>query len=182
MSQNIYLRVCRSCGADFAKTVKVCPHCGKNTQSGLLLMLIIGMGCLALVAAFAIPINKGQSDDMKIIAEATLDQINTTELATVINNKKSHSDPVTQNKVKEITGKIVQWDLEVFVCTKAVDYYQMVTKPTANVPGTLLSVYPRNNQEKQYLEDIKPGYLITIKGKISGVRQGRIKIDPAIII
>ena len=182
MSQNSYLRVCRSCGEDFAKTMAACPHCGKKVQSGMLLMLIIGLGCLALVAAFAIPINKGRSDDMKIITEAAVDRINSAELATVFKNKKSPNDPGTQNKIKEITGKIVQWDLEVFVCTKAVDYYQMVTKPTANVPGTLLNVYPRNNQEKQYLEDIKPGYLITIKGKISGVRQGRIKIDPAIII
>jgi len=181
MSQNTYIRVCRSCGANFART-KWCPHCGKKVQSGLLLTLLIGMGCLSLVAAFAIPSNKGQQDDMKIIVEATLDQINTTELATIISNKKSHSDPGVQNKFEEITGKIVQWNLEVFVCTKAVDYYQMVTKPTANVPGTLLNVYPRNNQEKQYLENIKPGHLITIKGKISGVQQGRIKINPAIII
>ena len=76
MNESSYLRMCRSCGADFAKTVTACPHCGKKVQSGTLLMLIIGLGCLAVVAAFALPINKGQSDDMKIISEASVDQIN----------------------------------------------------------------------------------------------------------
>jgi Tfp pilus assembly protein FimT len=182
MSQSTYLRMCRSCGADFAKTVKVCPHCGKKVQSGTLLMLIIGLGCLAVVAAFALPVHKGQSDEMKTISVAAVDQINAAELAAVFGNKKTQNDPGTRNKVKEITGKVVQWDLEVFVSTKTGDYYQMVTKPTADVPGTLLKVYPQDNQQKNYLESIKPGNTIKIKGKIAGIQQGRIKIDPAIII
>ena len=182
MSESSYLRMCRSCGADFAKTVKVCPHCGKKVQSGTLLMLIIGLGCLAVVAAFALPVHKGQSDDMKIISEAAVDQINAAELATVLGSKNSQNDTAARNKVKEITGKIVQWDLEVFVSTKSVNCYQVVTKPTADAPGTLLKVYPRNNQDMKYLETIKPGYRITIKGKVAGFQQGRIKIDPAVII
>ena len=182
MSQSTYLRMCRSCGADFAKTVKACPHCGKKVQSGTLLMLIVGLGCLAMVAALALPVNEGQSDDMKLISEALVDQINAAELATVLGNKNSLNDPETRNKVKEITGKIVQWDLEVFVSTQTADYYQMVTTPTAGVPGTLLKIYPQDNQQKNYLESIKPGNTIKIKGKISGLQQGRIKIDPAIII
>jgi hypothetical protein len=182
MSQSSYLKVCRSCGEDFAKTVKACPHCGKKVQSGRVLMLIIGLGCLGLVATFAIPTNTGRLDSMKLIADAAVDQINTAELAAVFNNKQSPNDPATQNKVKEITGKIVQWDLEVFVSTKSVDSYQMVTKSTAAVPGTLVRLYPRNSQEKQYLETIKPGDQITIKGRISGFQQGRLKIDPAVVI
>ncbi|CAB1059043.1 hypothetical protein D1BOALGB6SA_3801 [Olavius sp. associated proteobacterium Delta 1] len=182
MSQSSYLRVCKSCGADFAKSVKACPHCGKKIQSGMPLILIIGIGCLALVATLAIPIKSVQSDDMKMIATATVDQVNAAELATVLNNKKSHNDPIAQNRVKEVTGKIVQWDLEVFVCTKSADVYLTVTKPTAGAPGTLLKVYPLNDQQKKYLATIKAGNRITVKGKISGIQQGRIKIDPALII
>jgi hypothetical protein len=174
--------MCRSCGADFAKTVKECPHCGKKVQSGMLLMLIIGLGCLALVAAFALPINNGQTDDMKILSEASVDQVNAAELAGVLGGKNSKNDPGIQNKVSELTGKIVQWELEVFVSTKTAGYYQMVTKSTANAPGTLLKVYPQDSQQQNYLERIKPGNTIKIKGKISGFQQGRIKIDPAMII
>jgi len=182
MSQSTYLRVCKSCGEDFAKTVKECPHCGKKVQSGMLLMLIIGLGCLALVATFAIPVNKGQSDDMEKIAAAQVDQVNAAELASLLNNQSSPNSLRAQEKAGEITGKIVEWDLEVFVSTKSADCYQMVTKPTAGAPGTLLKVYPRDNKEKNYLENIKPGNTIRVKGKISGLQQGRIKIDPAIII
>jgi hypothetical protein len=182
MAQSSYLRVCKSCGEDFAKSVKECPHCGKKVQSGMFLMLIIGIGCLAMVAAFAIPINKGQSDDVKMITSASVDHINLTELATLLNDKKSQNGPQARNKAQEIAGKIVQWDLEVFVCTQSADCFQMVTKPTAGIPGTLLKVYPRDNQQKKYLETIKPGTAIKVKGKISGIQQGRIKIDPALII
>ena len=30
MDQSSYLKVCKSCGEDFAKSVKECPHCGKT--------------------------------------------------------------------------------------------------------------------------------------------------------
>lgn len=182
MDQSSYLRICKSCGEDFAKSVKECPHCGKKVQSGMLLMLIIGIGCLALVAAFAIPIGKGQSKDLKMIVIAPVDHVNAPELATLFNNKKAQMSHQAQDKAKEITGKIVQWELEVFVATKSADSYQIVTKPTTIVPGTLLTVYPRNSQQQSYLDSIKPGFTIQIKGKISGIQQGRIKINPAIVI
>ena len=150
MSQSTYLRVCKSCGADFAKTVKECPHCGKKVPSGTLLMLIIGLGCLALVAAFALPITTGQPDDAKILAEASIDEINAAELARLLDHKNPDNDPGVQKRVRDITGKIVQWELEVFVSTKTAGYYQMVTKSTADAPGTLLRVYPQDNQQKNY--------------------------------
>jgi hypothetical protein len=182
MDQSSYLRVCNSCGKDFARSVKACPHCGKKIHSGMLLMLILGIGCMALVAAFAIPIGKDQSKGLKSIEVAGVDHVNASELATLFNDKKLQMSPRVQEKAAEITGRIVQWELEVFVSTKSVDSYQMVTKSTAGVPGTLVRVYPRNSQEKKFLETIKPGDQITIKGKISGFQQGRLKIDPAIII
>ena len=87
-----------------------------------------------------------------------------------------------QDKANEITGKIVQWELAVFVATKTTDCYQIVTTPTTHIPGTLLTVYPRNSQQQSYLDSIKPGSTIKVKGKISGIQQGRIKINPAFII
>lgn len=181
MDPSSYLKECKSCGEDFAKSVKVCPHCGQEVQSSMILMLIIGIGCLALAAAFAIPINKNQSNDIEEILAASADNISATELAAVVNNKNSQMNPQAQNKVNEITGKIVQWDLEVFVITKSEDSYQIVTKPTPNAPGALLRVYPRNNQQKIYLGNIIPGDTIRVKGKISGIQLGRIKINPAIV-
>ena len=182
MNQSSYLRKCNSCGEDFAKSVKECPHCGKKVQSGMLLMLIIGIGCLAVAATFAIPIGNDQSTDLKTIAVAPVDQVNVPELATLFNNSKSLMSQQVQDKANEITGKIVQWELEVFVTTKTTDCYQIVTIPTTHIPGTLLTVYPRDSQQQSYLDSIKPGSTIKVKGKISGIQQGRIKINPALII
>jgi len=148
----------------------------------MLLMLILGIGCAALVAAFAIPIDKDQSKDLKSIEVADVDHVNASELATLFNDKKLLMSPQVQEKANEITGKIVQWELEVFVATKSMDRYQIVTKSTANSPATLLTVYPRNSQQQSYLDSIKPGFSIQIKGKISGFQQGRIKIDPAVVL
>jgi hypothetical protein len=182
MDQSSFLRVCKSCGEDFAKSVKECPHCGKKVQSGMLLMVIIGIGCLALAAAFAIPISKKQPDDMKMIAIAPVDQVDTAELAALFNDRKMQTSQQAQRKAKEITGKIVQWELEVFVVTKSADCYQVLTKPTKSVPGTLLTLFPRNSQQESYLDSIKPGFTIQIKGKIAGFQQGRIKINPACML
>ena len=182
MAPSSYLKVCKSCGGDFAKTVKECPHCGKKVPSGNFLMLIIGIGCLALAAAFAIPADNGRSDETEKISTAPVDPLNIVELAGVFKDQTSHKDSRAQNKAKEITGKIIQWNAEVFVCTQSAGYYQLVTKATASAPGTLLMIYPRNNQQKNFLENIKPGNVIEVKGKISGMQQGRLKIDPAMII
>ena len=182
MAPSSYLTVCKSCGMDFAKAVKECPNCGKKVHPGRFLMILIGVGCLALAAAFAIPVDIGLSDDKEKITSAAVDPVKSDELAGVFKNKNSQYDSRAQKKAKEITGKIIQWDVEVFVCTPSAGYYQMVTKSTASAPGTLMKIYPRSQQQKNYLENIEPGSRIKIKGKISGMQQGRLKIDPALII
>ena len=106
MSQSTYLRVCKSCGEDFAKTVKECPHCGKKVQSGMLLMLIVGLGCLALVATFAIPVHKGQSDDMEKVAAAPVDQINAAELATLLNSQRGHTHAFNADEIRDIFWRL----------------------------------------------------------------------------
>lgn len=182
MDQSSFLRECKSCGEDFARSVKECPHCGTKVQSSMLLMLVIGIGCLAIVATFAIPAKKDPSGDMKKMVSAMVDHINAAELAALLSSDNSQNDSRVQNKAQEISGKIVQWNLEVFVCTKSDQFYQVVTKSTADVPGTLLTVYPLNKQQRNYLDRIKPGSTIEIKGKIAGIQRGRIKIKPALII
>ncbi|MEJ2169226.1 MAG: hypothetical protein P8X90_27265 [Desulfobacterales bacterium] len=182
MVQSSFLRVCKSCGEDFAKSVKECPHCGKKVQSGKPLILIIGIGCLALAAAFAIPIGKDQPDDMKMISIAPVDQIDSAELAALFNDRKLQTSQQAQRKVREITDKIVQWELEVFAVTESADCYQILTKATKSAPGTLLTLFPRDSKQQNYLDNLKPGFTIRIKGKIAGFQQGRLRINPAFLL
>ena len=106
----------------------------------------------------------------------------TLEIAKIFNNRKEHTDSELLNKEKEITGKIIEWQLKVFVVTKTPDHYRIVTHPTIEAPGALLTVYPQRDRAPKYLEGLKPGHTIKIKGKITGALRGRIKIDPAFII
>ena len=87
-----------------------------------------------------------------------------------------------KSREEEITGKIVQWELEIFVVTRSSDYYKIVTKATSDAPGALLTLYPLDDQQIMYLDNIKPETSVKIKGKITGIQQGRIKINPAVII
>ena len=182
MDQSSFLQTCKSCGEGFAKSVKVCPHCGKKNHTGIMMMLIIGIGCLAMVAAFAIPVKKDQSADMEKIVSAPVDAVNAAELAEVLRGKTSPNDPYVIKQAHKITGKVVEWDVEVFVNTKSTASFQMVTKSTSRVPGTLVIVYPRSDEQKKDLEQIKPGDRIRVKGIISGIQKGRVKMDPAVIL
>jgi hypothetical protein len=76
----------------------------------------------------------------------------------------------------------VQWDLEVFAVTNSAGCYQVLTKSTTSAPGTLATVYPQDSQKQSYLDGIRPGSTIRIKGKIAGIQQGRVKINPAVIL
>ena len=48
--------------------------------------------------------------------------------------------------------------------------------------GTFVNVYTRNESEKAYLENLKTGSAIKIKGEISGVFMRNIEIDPAVLV
>lgn len=182
MFDKSYFRKCNSCGKDFARSAKVCPFCGKNLNSGLLLNLIIGIGILAIIGAFAIPKPKGSKNYLQMFADAPVDQIESAEIAKIFTSRNKNMNNSIESRGIKITGKIVQWELEVFVVTRSSDYYKIVTTPTFDAPGTLLTLYPQNNQQTIYLDNIRPGNKIKIKGKISGTQQGRIKINPAVII
>jgi hypothetical protein len=117
-----------------------------------------------------------------MIADAPVDQIEAAEIAKICTSRNKNMNNSIESRGIKITGKIVQWELEVFVVTRSSDYYKIVTTPTFDAPGTLLTLYPQNNQQTIYLDNIRPGNKIKIKGKISGTQQGRIKINPAVII
>jgi len=158
-------------------------HSSPKSKSGLLFKLIIGIGLLAIICTFAIPNPKGQlKKEILTIANTSPDWISSSELASSLNNQKQDMVSQTQISEKEIDGKIVEWDLEVLIVAILPDHYKIITKPTSTHPGTLLTLYPQNSQQIKYIANVQPGTEIKIKGKIAGILQGRIKINPAILI
>lgn len=174
---------CKSCGKNLAGSAKECPYCGQKPKSGLFFKLTLGMGLLAIIGTVAIPIQENQLTDIEKIATAALDQINTSELAIICNNQKNDDrDNRAKIKEKEIQGKIVEWELEVLIVASLPDHYRILTKPTSNLPGTLLTLYPQSSRQMTYIDGVKPGNRIKVKGKIQGILHGRIRINPALLI
>ena len=154
-------------------------------KSGLLFKLIITIGLLAIICTIAIP-NLNPKDQLKKdihkIAKASSDRISASELASLLNRKNQNMISQTQISEKEIEGKIVEWKLEIMVVASLPDHYKVLTKLTSTHPEALLTLYPQNNQQIKYIANLQPGTEIKIKGKITGILQGRIKINPAILM
>jgi hypothetical protein len=182
MGEKSNRRQCKSCGKDVARSAKECPYCGQHAQSGWFLKLTIAIGALALLGTFAIPAYKDPVKDRQGVMFEHVDPVDATYLAEIFDPGNKPTTAQMEHTLKEITGKIVEWQLPIFVVTKMPDHFSIVTKPDTDVPGTLLTVYPANHQDKKYLESLKAGMSITIKGKITGTLKGRIKINPAFLI
>ena len=182
MFERSYPKKCTSCGKNLAGSAKECPSCGNKLKSGLFFKLTLGMGLLAILGTLSVPIQKYQSVDVQKIVNAPLDQINTSELAIICNTQNTDRGNRAEIKEKEIRGKIVEWELEVLIVAGLPDHYKILTKPTSNLPGTLLTLYPQNSRQRAYINGVKPGNKIKIKGKIEGILLGRIRINPALLI
>ena len=152
-------------------------------KSGLLFKLIIGVGLIAIICSFAIPNKKNQSEkEIDKITNASPDWISASELASLLNTQNQDMISQTQISEKEIEGKIVVWKLEIMVVANLPDHFKILTKPTSTHPGTLLTLYPQNSQQRDYIANVQPGTEIKIKGEIAGIIQGRVKINPAILM
>jgi len=182
MSEISYLREYKSCDNGLARSADEDFYRREKTKSGIFFKLIIGMGLLAIIGTLAIPTLKEQVNDVQKIITAPIDPINATKLATILNNQNADMTNQSQTGDIEINGKIVEWELEILVVASLQDHYKILTMPTAKYPGTLLTLYPQNNQQMTYMETVQPGTRIKIKGKIEGIVQGRIIINPALLM
>ena len=155
----------------------------QKIKSGLLFKLTMGLGIFSIICTLAIPNPKHQTiNDIQKIEEASFDEINTRNLAIILNNQNIDVGDQEEILEKEIQGKIVEWELEILVVANLPDHYKILTKPTSKYPGTLLTLYPQNSQQVTYMDNVVPGSRIRIKGKIAGILQGRIQINPTLLI
>ena len=180
MYQRANLKPCKICQKPVIPEEKNCPYCGSKLKKNLLPKLIIGVLLLTLIGSLAIPVKSKLQKERENITSAPVDLIDIAELAKILDSKDA--DVQISNKIGKIEGKIVKLQVQIFVATYMSEYFRVVTMPSAGVPATLLSLYPENKRESEYLKRIKPGHTIRIKGKIKGTLLKRIKIDPAFII
>ena len=124
------------------------------------------------------------------------------ELAEMFKIGSDNTDIQREKKLKEITGKVVQWKLPVYEVRSAGNGYRIQTSgektdvnailrnarfgfvapPPANPVSTIISISARNEKEKQFIEALKTGDSITFKGVIKDVSMRILEIEPAILI
>lgn len=123
----------------------------------------------------------GQSDKYSELATTPPAQLSPTgELAAMFNLMSENTDLQRENKLKEITGKVVEWTLPVYEVAKEGDVYKIQTASNDTV-GTFVYVSPRNDADKTIIEALKTGDQISIKGIIEGDLMRHLEIKPAIL-
>jgi len=185
MSEKV--KPCPACGKEVAKSVKVCPHCGKQLKTGLFVKIITGIIILIVIGVIFGPSEEEQAQKLALtlekLANAQIANISSKgELNDIFSLMSKHTDIQRENKEKEITGKIVQWSLPVYEVNKLNDKYYRVQTNLGKHVGAFLKIYPRNNEEKQYIEGLQTGNMISFKGKIIGTTLRHIDIAPAILL
>jgi hypothetical protein len=108
------------------------------------------------------------------------------ELADMFKIGSDYTDLQRENKEKELTGKIVDWDLQVYEIKKVRDniYRIQTTSPflVNRTVSTFTYVNTRNDVEKEYLARLKTDDMIHIKGKVKGISMRTFEINPAIVL
>ncbi len=111
------------------------------------------------------------------------------ELAELFTIGSKNTDLQRENKLKEITGKVVQWKLPVYEVARSGKGYKVQTKRSSdegmfdqNLLGTLVYITPRNDAESKIIEALKTGDAILFKGVIAGSTMRAIEVNPAILV
>lgn len=99
-----------------------------------------------------------------------------------------YTDVQRTNMINELNGRVVQWKLPLYeVSREGQNKYRIQTSSGnlfgANYVSTFATLYTQNQNEAKYVESLKTGDMITIKGTINGIAGIRsINIEPAILI
>ncbi|MBF0276291.1 MAG: hypothetical protein HQM13_00810 [SAR324 cluster bacterium] len=116
------------------------------------------------------------------IDKAPVDSFNFEDLSHSFNPKNTVSNAGGKPTATLARGKIIQWVLDVYEMKGNPDYYQIDIAPKEEIAGINLFVYPRTGQEEQYVQMLKEGSSINIKGMVQKVTKEKITINPAIIL
>jgi hypothetical protein len=108
------------------------------------------------------------------------------EIAEMFSLGSDFTDLQRQLKLKEIRGKVIEWRLPVYEVMQSGDGYTIQTSTYATGDkkyiGTVLRITPRDEIDRRFVERIKTGDFIKVKGVIDDVTMRNLSIRPAIIV
>lgn len=111
------------------------------------------------------------------------------DLAEIFSYGSDFTDLQRQLKFKEIKGKVVEWSLPVYEVKQSGDGYTIQTSSHAKgdpfgtkLIATFLRVLPRSEEDRRFVERLKTGDVVKVKGIIKDVTLRSLDIEPAIFI
>lgn len=187
------LTLCKVCEKEVSKGASVCPHCGEKLKSGWLGKIfkysLVAILVVFIVAITASPSEEEIAHELSLVESSKVDNIKPIgTLYDMFSYGSTYTDIQRENMEKELIGKIIQWTLPVYEVNKEESVYTIDTSDSIlsfsnkNSIETRIKLYPKNEQEMLYIEKLKTGNKITIKGKITGVSMRVLEIDYARLI
>lgn len=111
------------------------------------------------------------------------------DLAEIFRYGSDFTDLQRELKLKELLGELVEWRLPVYDVRQTGDKYTIQTGSRfkgnlseRRVIGTFLRISPRGEIDKNYIEHLKTGDIITVKGLVKDSSLRNLEISPAILI
>ena len=131
---------------------------------------------------------KKNLEKVDMLKTAKIDKISPSgNLYEIYSLGSNYTDLQRENTTKELKDKIVQWTLPVFEVSKLSENKYKIQTSSGNLfgtkyVGTFTVVYTQNENEVNFIENLKTGSNITIKGIINDTFMRNIDIEPAILI
>lgn len=92
------------------------------------------------------------------------------------------TDLQRQNLAEQIKGKVVEWNLPVYEVSKTNSSYRIQTGSSNKDISTFIDISPTTSEEIQYLNSLKTGDMISVKGYIKDVSFRSLNLSPAMLM
>lgn len=164
-------------------TKKISPWVwGSAATLGLL--LVAGMATQNKTDASVVQAPVAGSDPLDELAKSPVSDLQPDgQLAATFTLGSQHTDLQRENALKEIKGKLVSWTLPVYEVKREDEGYKIQTSSgfRNSSVGAFVSITPRTPQDRQAIESLKTGDLVSFRGVINDVFMRNMVIKPAIL-
>lgn len=165
---------------------------GSKKKPGIWIGIVAGVLGLVVIAGM---VGKGsgdkgeKADPLAELASAAPSNLQPTgELSEIFSLGSKNTDLQRENKLKEITGQIVEWRLPVYEVAKKGNVYRIQTGASVSIGqgrpgavGTFVDITPRTEADRAVIEALKTGDVISFKGRIAGSSFRSLEIKPAVL-
>ena len=148
---------------------------------GMLFAIVIGVAVVSSSKNQASGKSPAGTDPLVIVANTTPANIAPDgEVAKIFTLGSDYTDLQRENKLTELKDQIVAWNLPVYEVKRDGDGYTVQTS-NHRVVGTFVYLTARNDEERRFIEQLKTGDTIPIKGRIAGSSFRNLVIKTAIL-